>query len=280
MASRIEFEGGFVLLFRRLLDNPVFRSDAEAMAFALLVLRAAWKPTTVRYKGFLIRLDRGQIAISVRDLADRLEWSKDRVSRFLNTLANRDMIATARATGVNVITIRNYTTYQPAADMAATPLFSQPRQDRDRTATVNNEGNERNEGIRGSADKKSAIPKPAKPAKPKSTVPQEKASRKTALPPGWQPTLPVAGEAGKIAATWTPKQFQSVFERFRDNHTAKGSAMSDWDAAFRTWISNESKWGRTRANGTGNRNADDGEFGNGMVRAAAEFIADEGSREA
>ena len=42
-----------------------------------------------------------------------------------------------------------------------------------------------------------------------------------------------------------------VFEHFRDHHTAKGSLMKDWDAAWRTWCKNDQKFGGR--NGTSDR---------------------------
>lgn len=45
-----------------------------------------------------------------------------------------------------------------------------------------------------------------------------------------------------------------VFEHFRDHHTAKGSAMKDWDAAWRTWCKNDLKFGgRNGGSGTNDR---------------------------
>ena len=139
---------GFIKLYRQVLDNPVFRSDAEAMAFSWMVLKAAWQPADVRYKGRIVSLERGQLAVSVRDMATALERSKDWSKRFLQRLANRDMIATATATGVNVITICNYNEYQSKPEVGATATPPQPRQDRDRTATQNKEVNELKKKIR------------------------------------------------------------------------------------------------------------------------------------
>jgi hypothetical protein len=36
-------------------------------------------------------------------------------------------------------------------------------------------------------------------------------------------------------------------ENFRDHHRAKGSAMKDWTAAWRTWMRNAVKFGRVPA---------------------------------
>jgi hypothetical protein len=132
---------GFVLIHRQILEDTAFRSDAEAMAFAWMVLRASWKPTQVRYKDRSISLNRGDLAMSVRDMAERLDRSKDWAKRFLDRLTNRDMIKITTATGVNIITICNYEKYQAEIEGAATGPIQRLRQDRDRTATQNNEGN-------------------------------------------------------------------------------------------------------------------------------------------
>ena len=37
--------GGFVVIRRALLEHPAFRNEGEAMQFAWMIARAAWKPT-------------------------------------------------------------------------------------------------------------------------------------------------------------------------------------------------------------------------------------------
>ncbi len=48
----------------------------EAMAFAWMIANAQWKATRVRYKGHGISLQRGQLAISQRDMADPMHPSR------------------------------------------------------------------------------------------------------------------------------------------------------------------------------------------------------------
>ena len=64
----------------------------------------------------------------------------------------------------------------------------------------------------------------------------------------------------RIPSDWVPRpeEQQSAREKgldcadetahFRDHHTAKGTTMADWDAAFRTWLKNAKKWGRGKPN--------------------------------
>lgn len=103
---------GFAFVHRSLIGHPAFRNDSEAMAFAYLVLKASWKPTSVRYKGRIIELSRGQLSMSVRDFAAAMDRDKGWAERLFARLKSATMIETDNKTGVNVITICNYGKYQ------------------------------------------------------------------------------------------------------------------------------------------------------------------------
>ncbi len=107
---------GYARFHRSLVGHPAFRNDAESMAFAYLVLRASWKETRVRYKGKAISLRRGQLAMSVRDIADAMDRDKGWIERLLKRLKSETMIETVTETGVLVITICNYEKYQAGND--------------------------------------------------------------------------------------------------------------------------------------------------------------------
>lgn len=136
--------GGYVLIHRKLFKNPTFKSEFEAMAFAWLVTKASWRDVTVRYKDRAITLKRGQLAISVRDMAMKLERTRQWADRFMARLTQAGIIETDSETGVNVVTIRNYDLYQRPWDSAGTPSESPPGQRRDTTGTQNNKGNKGN----------------------------------------------------------------------------------------------------------------------------------------
>ena len=143
---------GYVLIHRKLFKNPAFRNEFEAMAFAWLVTKASWRDVTVRYKERPIKLQRGQLAVSVRDMAAKLDRNRQWVERFMSRLSEAAIIETATETGINVVTICNYDVYQRPWDSAETA----PRQDRDRTETQNNEGNKDNEVNKGKEIKKAS----------------------------------------------------------------------------------------------------------------------------
>lgn len=104
---------GYVRIHRPLFeDHPAFRNDAEAMAFAWLIVKAAWKPKCVRYKERKISLQRGQVAVSQRDMARALDRDKAWIERLWKRLRAEAMITVASEAGVAVITICNYDEYQ------------------------------------------------------------------------------------------------------------------------------------------------------------------------
>ncbi|WP_375249528.1 hypothetical protein [Sphingomonas sp.] len=113
-------EAGYVHIHRSLLGHPAFRNDGEAMAFAWMVVRAAWRPVRVRYKGQAIGLERGQLAVSVRDLAEVLDRPKGWVERLLTRLKSETMVETRSGTGVTIITICNYNDFQAEQDSGRT----------------------------------------------------------------------------------------------------------------------------------------------------------------
>ena len=115
-------EVGYVRIHRALLGHPAFRNDAESMAFAWLVLRASWRPVRVRYKERTIDLKRGQLAVSVRDMACALDRDKAWVERLWKRLKSETMIETVSETGVTVVTICKYDDYQAQTDNHETLL--------------------------------------------------------------------------------------------------------------------------------------------------------------
>lgn len=103
---------GYAHIHRRVLAHPVFRNEAEALAFVSMILKAAWKSTRVRYKDRVLTLHRGQVAISQRDMARALDRDKAWIERLWKRLRAEAMIEVSSEAGVAVITICNYDDYQ------------------------------------------------------------------------------------------------------------------------------------------------------------------------
>lgn len=107
---------GYIRLYRSLMGHPAFANDSEAMAFAWLVAKAQWKATQQRYKGQCIKLKRGQVAVSQRDMARALDRDKSWVNRLWKKTTREAMIEAEVNHGVTIITILNYDKYQHSSD--------------------------------------------------------------------------------------------------------------------------------------------------------------------
>jgi len=152
---------GYVRIHRTLIGHPAFRNDAEAMAFAWMVARAAWKPTRVRYKERGICLARGQLAISQRDMARDMDRDKAWVERLWKRLRAEAMIEVDSEAGVAVITICNYAEYQ--ADSPVLEAVAEAPRKADARQTQGTE-QRREEGKKGSSEPKGSSPRPKFPA--------------------------------------------------------------------------------------------------------------------
>lgn len=207
---------GYVHLHRKLLGHPAFRNDAEAMAFAWLVIRASWKESRVRYKDRLLTLKRGQLAVSVRDFANAMDRDKAWIERLLKRLKSETMIETVSETGVNVITICNYSEYQDARDKGKTAH-----------KTLDDTGARQAQDTEQGMEEREEDNIPPNP-------PEGGRRGKTNLPADWQlpPVSSLPPKARACAEQWTLASYETEGEGFALYWRSCGRMMKDWDA---TW---------------------------------------------
>ena len=63
------------------------------------------------------------------------------------------------------------------------------------------------------------------------------------LPHGWVPSIKNIEDAQK--AGLSPEEIDNEADQFRDYHVSKQNRFRDWDAAWRTWVRNSIKFGRS-----------------------------------
>ncbi len=201
---------GYARIHRSVLDHPAFRNDAEALAFAWLVLRAGWKAGRVRYKQRSIELRRGQLALSIRDFAAAMDRPKGWVERLFARLRDETMIETAAGHGVLVVTICNYDKYQADLGGGETPGETRAGQppDADKRTEESKQGN--------------------RPLKAAGAV------AKSYLPEDWVPPpvaeLPPAARA--CATQWSAASYAAHGEAFAGYWRGRRGRNADWRA---TW---------------------------------------------
>lgn len=131
---------GFIPISRKLFNNFLWVekrefSHAEAWIDLLQLARFEANSTKEVINGRVIEYERGERPLSLRLLADRWTWSKNRVDKFLNLLVSERMIRkrTAQGTAIGttsgtgngtrqtIITICNYESYNSVSKKEGQP---------------------------------------------------------------------------------------------------------------------------------------------------------------
>jgi hypothetical protein len=154
-------ERGVFAVDRGIWDHPSFANEplTEREAWAWLIGEASFKARTRRIGSVVLELKRGQVAASLRFMANKWQWSEPRVRRFLRRLKTDAMIDVATDAGITVITVCNYNKYQKVSlpSNAATDAQS------DAAATQQRRKVESTENTEGSSELRSAPPRARAP---------------------------------------------------------------------------------------------------------------------
>lgn len=232
---------GYIMLHRSVWDHHLFsgREFGELEAWLWMVSFAAWKPTKVRVGCKMVTLNRGDLSFSERFLAEKWQWSKTRVHRFLALLESENMIALNSDHGLNQITICNYDKYQ--APWTDERTINGPETDQKRTKEEKD--NNLKKDIRGASAPSAEKPSRKKPARPMPDIfPMSEVMRAYAEKRGFRYELPTSFTNFQRK----PGPAQEMFEAFKNHHVAKGSLFADWEAAWRTWVDNQARWNAER----------------------------------
>ncbi len=129
---------GYISLPRAIFDDTTFKDEvlSEREAYLWMLMEARWKGGSKRLGAGIYELERGQLATSVRFLAQAWKWSKSRVDRYLGRLERARRITVRSGTGASVITICNYDEHQGSSTERGTGAG----QRRDRCGTNENKG--------------------------------------------------------------------------------------------------------------------------------------------
>lgn len=135
---------GGVIIARNLWDDPAFQNEpfSEREAWIWMICEAAWKPREKRVGKVIVSLDRGQLAASIRFMAEAFSWHRNKVDRLLKRLEKCNLIRVESGTGVSVITVCKYNEYQLSPKSSGT----EAGQRRDRSGTNEKKGEIREEG--------------------------------------------------------------------------------------------------------------------------------------
>lgn len=106
-------ERGVYAVARGVWDHECFADEpfTEREAWIWMIGAALWRDKRVRAGREMVDLKRGQLAFSERFMAQRWQWDRSRVHRFLLRLQHEKMVDVKSNHLVNQITICNYEKY-------------------------------------------------------------------------------------------------------------------------------------------------------------------------
>lgn len=103
---------GWVSIYRQLFDNKDLKDNNHIVIFLYMIVHASHKPAIVTYRNKRITLKRGQLAITVKDLAKRFNLSIKNVRTILKNLEVANTLAHTLHRQLSVYTIVNYNKFQ------------------------------------------------------------------------------------------------------------------------------------------------------------------------
>lgn len=85
---------GHIKLHRAIQDNPLYLSEpfTKVMAWIDLLLNAKYEDEVERHRGSEVAVKRGQLVVSIGELARKWRWTRSKVQRFLDYLERENAI--------------------------------------------------------------------------------------------------------------------------------------------------------------------------------------------
>lgn len=110
---------GWISVYRSIRDHWIWKDETSynrVQAWLDLLLEANFEDKKILVNGKLVKIKRGQMWTSVRTLADRWGWSKNRVVAFLELLQGDTMVTVKGTQNGTLLTIVNYEEFQNQQD--------------------------------------------------------------------------------------------------------------------------------------------------------------------
>ena len=103
---------GWVSIYRQIFDNKDLKDNNHILIFIYMVVHASHKPIIVNYRNKRITLKRGQLVVTVKDLAKKFKLSIKNVRTILKNLEVANTLAHTLDRQLSVYTIVNYNKFQ------------------------------------------------------------------------------------------------------------------------------------------------------------------------
>ena len=231
---------GWIKLHRKLTDWEWYDDVNVRLVFLHLLVTVNYKPS--QYKG--VTIPAGSRVAGIHALSAQVGLTNQKVRTALDKLKSTGEITIKTTNKFSVISIRCWDDYQ------------------DDNKQITNHQQTDNKRITTSKESK----------KVRSEEEVSIATRATRISDTWLPDESDTNHAYQKG--YTNDQIDTLGQEFKDHWIAasgRGSTARDWNAKWRTWISNDIKWNGEPAKRTHSGNAS---RGNKSTRSFAEITAD------
>ena len=250
---------GFIMIDRSILEDDMYFSEkfTRMQAYIDLCLLAAFKSRSFYIRGNKVELQPMQVAKSVRDLADRWQWSVNKVRGYLYELEKGDYIDTQKTSVNQIITIKKYIVVNTQNDTQInTQTDTQNDTQTDTPIIKNNNVNNENKDIVIESvvvsNEQQTLPTPTKEKKRRSSV---------FVKPTLEECIAYANEKG---FNWDASRFYNYYES--NGWRVGRNPMKNWKAAMSSWNTKEPKYPQQSLFPLTSNNNNNNNINNGLIQ--------------
>lgn len=224
---------GFIALHRKMLEWEWYSEANTCRLFIHCLLKANWKDKN--YRGTIVK--RGSFLTSLEGLACETGMTVQNVRTAIKNLKLTNELTIKSSSQGTEITINNYDSYQQLTGEVTSELTDDQQAANKQLTTTNKDNKDNKDNKYISAKRLTEFP----------------------LPDEW---------AEKSNAYWLEKgrpdlDAQSEFQKFQDNHIAKGTKSADWSRNWRTWYTNAVQFTKPQASKPSNFNLTNQQYATG-----------------
>lgn len=107
---------GWIKLYRKVRENWIWDNPEYFKAWVDILLMANHEDKQILFNGHVITIRKGQKLTSLSKLAERWNWSRNRVDRYLRLLSEAGMVTASRTPNGTLLTVEKYGFYQTPWD--------------------------------------------------------------------------------------------------------------------------------------------------------------------
>ena len=135
---------GRIKIHRKILENPIICKDSDYLAvWIYLLLNATHKEIPALFKGKKIILQKGQLIVGRKSMANQLKISESKIYRIINCFKSEQQIEQQTSNQNSLITVLNWDKYQQIEQQNEQPMNNERTTDEQRVNTNKNVKNVR-----------------------------------------------------------------------------------------------------------------------------------------